>query len=309
MNNLRRYYNQNRKKIWGIIIVIAFAFVLLQLANELVKNKNQKEIRQAQIQAEQQNTNEGNSNKTISSDVTNYDSSRRTKQSTATNTISEFLSYCNNKELDKAYEMISDECKEQMFNNIETFERIYYESAFENRIKEFSIEKWINNTYMVKINENALANGKSSRDNQKTDYITPVKDDNNNYKLNINNYIGYKPLNKKKEQDGIQFEVLGRHIYFNYEEYVIKVTNNTTSEIQLDQLDTTRSLYIKDSNGAIYPAYKHELSPELLTFSGGHTRQLNIKFYSTYSSTKKIKELVFEEVKQSNNIKEVIIEI
>ena len=226
MNNLRRYYNQNRKKIWGIIIVIAFAFVLLQLANELVKNKNQKEIRQAQIQAEQQNTNEGNSNKTISSDVTNYDSSRRTKQSTATNTISEFLSYCNNKELDKAYEMISDECKEQMFNNIETFERIYYESAFENRIKEFSIEKWINNTYMVKINENALANGKSSRDNQKTDYITPVKDDNNNYKLNINNYIGYKPLNKKKEQDGIQFEVLGRHIYFNYEEYVIIVSRS-----------------------------------------------------------------------------------
>ena len=309
MNNLRRYYNQNRKKIWGIIIVIAFVFVLLQLANELVKNKKQKEIRQAQILAEQQNTTEENSSKIVSSDVTNYDSSRRTKQSTATDTISEFLSYCNNKELDKAYEMISDECKEQMFNDIETFERIYYESAFENRIKEFSIEKWINNTYMVKINENALANGKSSRDNQKTDYITPVKDDNNNYKLNINNYIGYKPLNKKKEQDGIIFEVLGRHIYFNYEEYVIKVTNNTTSEIQLDQLDTTRSLYIKDSNGAVYPAYKHELSPELLTFSGGHTRQLNIKFYSTYSSTKNIKQLVFEEIKQSNNLKEVIIEL
>ena len=33
MDNIKRYYNQNRKKIWGIIIIIAFAFVLLQLAN------------------------------------------------------------------------------------------------------------------------------------------------------------------------------------------------------------------------------------------------------------------------------------
>ena len=304
MNNLRRYYNQNRKKIWGIIIIIAFAFALLQLANGLARKNNQKKIEQAKLETKNSvNTIENSAQSSKESDTT------KTSTSKSTSTIEQFLSYCNNKELDKAYEMITDDCKEQMFNDIETFERIYYNSAFENRKKEFTIEKWTDNTYMVKINESTLALGKVSKENQKTDYITLVKDGDNNYKLNINSYIGYEKLNTTKEQDGITYEVLGRHTYMNYEEYVIKVTNNELTEIELDQLDTTRSLYIEDSKGSIYSAYKHELTKEMLTISGGHTHQLNIKFYSTYTSSKKIKYLVFGQTKKVSKLKEVKIEL
>lgn len=310
MNNLKRYYNQNRKKIWGIIIIIAFAFVLLQLANGIAKNNNKKKIEQAKTNIS--NTTSTNQN-TIETNAleTSPQGGQETKASanTQTSTIEQFLNYCNNKELEKAYEMLTNECKEQMFNNIETFEHIYYTSTFENKPKEFSIEKWVNNTYMIKINESSLALGKASKDNQKVDYITPIKDENSNYKLNINSFIGYNKINAKKEQDGIEYEVVGRNRYLNYEEYIINVTNNALAEIELDPLDTTRSLYIEDNNGAIYSAYKHELTKEMLTISRGHTRQLNIKFYSTYSSNKSIKYLVFGQTKKANQLREVRIDL
>ena len=39
MNNLIRFYNQNRRKIFRIIIIIIFLFLLLQLCNFLAKEK------------------------------------------------------------------------------------------------------------------------------------------------------------------------------------------------------------------------------------------------------------------------------
>ena len=31
--NIRRYYNQNRKTIWGVIIIVVSIFILIQLLN------------------------------------------------------------------------------------------------------------------------------------------------------------------------------------------------------------------------------------------------------------------------------------
>ena len=303
MNNLKRYYNQNRKKIWGIIIIIAFVLLLIQLANGYVSRSNERRIEQARIQLEKSKEN------TQTTEQENSSSTTRTQKETKSeniSTIEQFLNFCNNKELDKAYEMVTDDCKKQMFNDLGTFEKIYYNSAFENRKKEFSIEKWSNNTYMVKINENSLALGKTAtEDNQKIDYITPIKDDNDNYKLNINNYIRYEEINKESTQDGIKYEVIGRNTYMNYEEYILKVTNNTKDEIELDPIDNTRSLYIEDTKETIYPAYKHELTKEMLTVYPGHTDQISIKFYSTYTSNKSIKYIVFGQTKKAGQINEV----
>ena len=41
--NLIRYYNQNRKKIWGILIIIFSALILLQLVNYIYKMNREKE--------------------------------------------------------------------------------------------------------------------------------------------------------------------------------------------------------------------------------------------------------------------------
>ena len=42
--NLKRYYNQNRKKIWGIVIIIAFALLIFYLVNYIAKKIDEEDI-------------------------------------------------------------------------------------------------------------------------------------------------------------------------------------------------------------------------------------------------------------------------
>lgn len=306
MNQLKRFYNQNRKKIWGFIIIITFLFALLQLANYFAKLQSEKTIQQG---IENERPIDSSVNSVNETNTSQNNNNQTSKKETETDTIKKFASYCNKKDLENAYNMITNECKEQMFNNIETFERIYYNSAFENKTKDVVIENWSNHTYLVYFRESALATGKSTTENQKGDYITVVTDDEDNYKLNINSYIGYEDINKTKEDNNIKMEVVCKNMYRDYEEYKIKVTNNTNTDILLDSLDNVDTLYIEDSKGMNYSSYTHELSRQLLTITKGHTRELNIKFYNSYSSSKKIKTLVFSDLWKNNEQMKLKIEL
>lgn len=298
MGKLRRYYNQNRKKIWQIIIIIGFAFLMLRLANFIAKKQNEQNIQNVTVRQQanaknnivQGNTSQGNSSNT-----------QVNKKTTETEVVKQFISYCNKKDLENAYNMITDECKEQMFNDIETFERIYYNSAFEGKSKDVVVDNWTNHTYLVYFKESALSTGKAKDENQRGDYITVVKDKDGNYKLNINNYIGYKEINKTKENQNIKMEVICSNAYMNYEEYKIKVTNQSDEEIILDRLTGTESIYLEDSKGMKYPFYGNELSIDQLTIPNGHTKIINIKFYNSYSSSKEIKTIVFSNLIKNNN--------
>ncbi len=305
LNNLRRYYNQNRRKIWRVIIIIAFAFAMLQLANSIAKSNSERQIRQTTAQAGIQTTEPSSESNVVSNEVVSSNTSKTT-QTTGTNTkvstIEQFVDFCNQQDLGNAYNMLTDECKEEMFSNIDTFKNIYYESTFENKQKVASIEKWTNNTYMVKYTEDALATGKiaTTKEEQKLDYITVIEDEDSNYKLNINSYIGYTEIGKTKEDNNVTIEVLGKHTYMNYETYVVKIANNSTQDVILDSLDSSENIYIEDTKGVKYSSYSGELSQSMMKVSKGHTKQLSIRFFSSYVSTKRIKQLVFSEYQSDN---------
>ena len=305
MGNLIRYYNQNRKKIWGFIIIIAFAFLVLQTANFFAKKGNDKKIEQSII------------NSTISEKNTNQEDNIQNNEYTENkvtskkDVIEEFVSYCNKKDLESAYNMLTEECKEQMFSDLDSFEKIYYNSTFENENKECDINNWSKNTYAVTFTKNALATGKiaKNKEDQKIDYITVIEDNDNNYKLNINSYIGYKEIKTTKEENDIKMEVIGRHTYMNYEIYTVNIINNTEKELVLGKLDNEESIYLKDSNNVKYPVYSNELTDSMVTVSKGHRKQLNFKFYSSYVSTKKIKQIAFSELRTNNEQIEFIINL
>ena len=42
MHNLRRFYYQNKNKIWRIIAIIAFILIIIKFLNYIVKVKNEK---------------------------------------------------------------------------------------------------------------------------------------------------------------------------------------------------------------------------------------------------------------------------
>ena len=294
--NLMRYYNQNRKKIWGILIIIAFVLIIFYLINYIAGQENEDVIVQNNTDI---NSKLNTSTVTTNQSVITGEAVSEKKLETATGAIDQFISYCNEKDLQSAYDLLTEECKNEMYNSLEVFEQAYYNDVFNGERKTCSIENWIGNTYKVRIIEDLLATGKSNNGYSKQDYIT-VKEVDGEYKLNINNYIGYTEINRETEQENILVNVISKNTYMDYEEYTIQVTNNTDVEIKLDGRSSVKSLYLEDEKGATYSYYSHEITDPMLTIPSRQTKELNIKFYSSYVSTKNIKYIVFSDVILSN---------
>ncbi len=300
--NLIRYYNQNRKKVWGILIIIASAFLLLQLVNYFYKIQMEEERQkgnQEQVEIED-NISTAHTKVTDNKSVVSGEELSNNQLKTQTTVIDEFVLHCNNKELEEAYNMLTNKCKEQMYKTLEIFEQAYYNDVFNGEKRICSVENWVNNTYKVRITEDMLETGKSNNGYAKQDYIT-IEEQDGEYKLNINNYIGYKEINQTTKQDDIQMEVVSKNTYMDYEEYTIKVTNLSKKEILLDQRVDAKSLYLEDTNGTKHSSYAHELTEAKLTIPAGQTKKIKIKFYNQFVSTKKIKYIVFSDIVVRND--------
>ena len=157
------------------------------------------------------------------------------------------------------------------------------------------MENWIDDIYKLNINDDFLATGKYSKENTKQDYVTVVEE-NDTYKLNINNYIGKKEVNKSNEENGIHIEVLEEKVYMDYQICKIRVKNNSENNIILDDGQDIKAMYIEDDNGIQYAAYTHEIGEAELEVSPRETKEIEIKYYSKYGSEKEISKLVFSRI-------------
>ena len=267
MEGLKRFYDQNRKGIWIAVIVIALFIILLQLINSFVAKDNENNPNSINLNTSKVNT--GSKNVTVTSGNTSAlgESVSTTKVEKDSKIISTFFDNLNNGKFEDAFNMLTDECKER---------------------KSFEIENWANNTYKVDIVPDMLATGKSNNGEVMQDHIT-VDDD----KLNINNYIGRTNIEKSKENDGVTITINYKDAYMDYEKYNITVKNEGDRQITLDSLENPDTMYIEDRNGVKYSSYNHELTKEQMQIGVGETNTLEIKYYSTYISTKDIRRLVF----------------
>lgn len=294
MNNLIRFYNQNRRKIFRIIIIIIFLFLLLQLCNFLAKEKGNVDNENAsknskKIEQETSNTMVTDQSLTSGKQLTNE------KLKNASEIINKFLNYCNDGNLNEAYNILTDECKEEMYPTIDDFKKIYYDNTFSGEKKSYTIENWMNDTYQVNISEDSLVTGKINKDETRQDYITVIEKD-KTYKININNYIGRKSLNKVTKTKDIKFTIQSIDTYMDYQTYNIQVENNTDNTVLLDIGDSTKSVYLLDSKKMKYYFYNNEVIKEKLKVQSGYKNTIRIKFGNSYSSSRTIKKIVFSNV-------------
>lgn len=297
MYKLKRFYDQNRKGIWMAIIIIASLFILLQVVNHFEKINNEKELNNnanGDIKAINNIINTNINLKSSTSAITGENVSKENLDS-ATKTIERFINFCNEKKIEEAYNMLTEDCKREMYTSVNMFEQAYYNDVFNGEEKSCNIENWTGNIYKVNIVEDMLSTGKSNNGYTKQDYMTVKKED-NGYKLNINNYIGYSKIDKTTKKDNIEINVMSKNTYMDNERYTIKVTNNSKDEISLDGLSDVKSLYLQDSKGAKYSAYTHELTEPTLKMEPGQTKEITIKFYSNYVSSKNINYIVFSDM-------------
>lgn len=304
MNRFIRFFNQNRKVIFWSIIVIAFILILIQLLNSLAESSHKYKAN-AKIENSLSNNNELQENNTynsknvlLSSDSLTQDEQISSRALTDdSKLIQSFVKFCNNQEVEQAYNLLSDDCKEQLYPNIDDFERNYYNLVFNGSKKNVTVENWNKQIYRIKLNENnILQTGNLQGGSSQTDYFTIVLDSEGNEKLNINGFVGKKEINKEIENQGIKINAQYLYQYMDYCEIQYDVKNNTDKTVLLDDLSNPYTIYIKDENDNQYSADTGKLTEERLKLVQTQEKQIKIKYYSGYISTKTINNITFSKV-------------
>lgn len=288
-SKLGRFLNQNMMEIAVAILIIAFIIFILQVLNNAAKKKRQQVVQKSHVVTD-------SSTETIISgsnvpEATNQENSKL---------IDSFIEYCNAKNLVAAYELLSRDCKEQLYQTIEDFKEYYYDKVFQSA-KTYSMQSWISYsnqyTYKVKILDDMLATGQYSNSNMIEDYYTIVTEDGEE-RLSINSYIGKKEISIGKTENQIQVEILQKQVYMDYEVYTVQVTNNSDFTIALDSKESIRNCYLLGENSNEYSSYVDEVLTEDLIVNSGETKTVEIKFNKMYNPSAEILGIVFSDIIQ-----------
>ena len=293
MNNFIRWYNQNRRKVlFGGLVIIVFLLIFFRL--RYINSNNYINISQSDYT--QIDTSNYNSI-SVASDRSATTGNKTSIDKGHIEAIDKFVSFCNSGNIQEAYNLISNECKEQIYNNINDFQEAYYKPVFSNGKRNVSIENWKNNTYVVYLNEDALTTGSYSPENSLQDYITIVKDNDGNTKLNINGYVGRTNYDKVETKDSIEVQLIRKDTYMDYEMFTIKFKNNSGDLALIGRVSDEENVsYLLGKNNLKYNAYVHEFAQSMLELYGYQEKTIQIKYFKEQSSSVEIERLVFPKI-------------
>jgi len=170
------------------------------------------------------------------------------------NLIDTYFNYCNNQEYEKAYNLITSQCKEKYYPTLEQFKG-YIDEVFEGKKKIYNIQSYsiVDNKYFynIRILDDILANGTTDGYYYYEEKFVLIEE-NGEMKLSIAEYVGDEKTNIFVEDDNMIIEITNKSMDYETETYTIKVTNKTDNyivisdnkqenEIILDLGDRTRN--------------------------------------------------------------------
>lgn len=300
MKKLIRYWNQNRLKIIIMGLIIVFIIVLIQAINGILKNTRYEENENKEIIVDTGKPSESViTGEKLPEEITN----------TNVDTIKQFVDLCNKKDYQNAYNFLTEDCKNKLYNTLDIFIENYCNPIFSSE-RNYQLELWqyTSNTYTYRITyteNNILETGSISSENNSEDYITIVEENSN--KLNLNGFIEKRNINKMQEQDGVQITVNDRYMYRDFEEYSVTIKNNTNNTILLSNGKNSNDICLVDTNKVEYDSILNEIPLINLELYPGIQKNITIKFYKIYNLYRQIDNISFKNIildKESYDINE-----
>ena len=223
------------------------------------------------------------------------------KISSVNNTIDKYFNYCNSKNYNEAFNMLTEECKYYLYdNNIATFQE-YVDNIFtSNKIYNLQNYSNVNNIYIynIKILDDITATGTSEDYEVYQDKLV-IHDENNEYKISNQGYIGKKLINRETEEDNMKVKVIKKEISYYKEEYTLEIRNKTDSYIMLS--DDLGGNQITLNLGTQKRAALNTSNANIIIVPG-ETKQFILLFDKYYDDGVEPKEINFNNVRLLNNI-------
>lgn len=216
------------------------------------------------------------------------------------NLIDTYFNYCNNGEYEKAYNVITEDCRKQNYPTLEAFKE-YVDYVFEGKKKIYNIQAYsiVDNKYIfnVRILDDIMANGTTDGYYYYEEKYV-LTEENGEMKLSIAGYIASENPNIVAENDDMIIEVVEKSVDYETETYTVKVTNKTDKYIVI--ADNTQE------NEVLLDLGEQTRKPTNLTIAnffvipnGTKTQQLVFnKFYDNNLTSQK---LIFGQIRILNS--------
>lgn len=285
-NKVFRFINQNRRIIILLVSIGIFIILLIKALNNLsFKSDNDETDNEIE-----------NTSREIQDTRTSVITNTSVGQKTSTqnyNLLEEFVNLCNDGNIEEAYKLLSDECKQNVYPNLEGFANNYVNVVFKNR-KSIDVKNWIKSgdyiTYLVTYSDEDILSTGDVNNNKFQDYITV---NSNKQQLNINKYIKKEELNKTQEIKNIKFTINYVDIFKDYEVYNIKIENKNNNDIILDNLSSVSSTYIETSSETQINCSNYEAGINSFKYGPGMAKTIILKVIKQYNENLQDEKLIF----------------
>ena len=300
MLKIIRLYNKNRRIIWISLIIVIFCIAIIGVINKVYQEQANKNMEQYSKQLQEA------SNKENPSEVVDYNEAAQSITTGGSvdqdikdevqGVLEQFIQYVTSKQVEQAYNLLTEDCKEILYPTLEGFEQKYCQDLYD-KIYDFQSWSSTDNTYVyqVRFYDNMLSAGLDFTNHYLEDYITVLKKG-DVYKVNIHNFVRADNIRKTAEANKVQFKVNNVETYLDYEIYEIEITNDSSKEIILDTREKDNSVYVKNNDGLKIQALLYENTDEDLRVQAGESKKIRIKFNNTFNGEKRIVSLGFSDI-------------
>lgn len=267
---IRDFYNKYKKIIFVILIIWTLIFVINRFLGRKTDDNNKPSTTYAphvSIMDEQSEVPEK-------------------LQQPIEDIINKYFTYCNNAEYENAYNMLSEQCKKEVFGSLDSFEQ-YIKGIFGTGGKIYNIQNFSNledaYIYNVRILDDILASGTTNGYGYYEEKITITTNDAGDLELSVAKFISSENLTIFAEDDYLRIEVLSKNVEYDKETYKVKFTNKTEYpiviangkeefEIGIYIGDQTRTANLPLANIVVEPNSNYTINLEFTKFADDEKR-------------------------------------
>ena len=277
---IRDFFRRNKIRL----IVIIVAWIGIIIVNKYLENTSEPEIP-----------------KTTYSPHTAVmdDSVVPTKlQSPIEQLIEKYVDFCNAKDYENAYNLLTDECKKNVFSdNIDNFKE-YIDSVFDTK-KIYNIQNFSNKDgtyiYTVTILNDIMASGLTNEVLETYEETVVIIDNGtDDLKLSIKGYIKNENMDRMYEDEYIKINVTDLKVEYEYLTYKLTIRNKTENIVVLEDFSTTDEIYLDTDYGK---RKRTDFLLEPIVIYPGETKYYDFNFTKFYDEKAVINGLVFANVR------------
>ena len=211
--------------------------------------------------------------------------------------IGKFVDKCNEKDYEAAYNILSEDCRNNVFPDIEYF-KTYVNYVFDSK-KIFNIQNFsnIDNTYVysVTILDDILATGFNNE--KDIEYYVEkyvIKNNNGTLELSIREYIGRDELTYIYEDEDMKIKITSVDKQYDTVIYNLNITNKSDKTIVYSDYTEDYEIALNTSEG-IKRRSDEILTPVIL--EEGESKDFSVKYIIFFDANTKITGLIFDYIR------------